>query len=39
MRNAGLSGVSRRKHIATTVRDGARQAPDLGLRLIKSSTQ
>jgi putative transposase len=29
MRNAGLSGVSRRKHIATTVRDGARQAPDL----------
>jgi putative transposase len=29
MRNAGLAGVSRRKHIATTVRDGARQAPDL----------
>jgi len=29
MRNAGLAGVSRRKHIVTTVRDGARQAPDL----------
>jgi putative transposase len=29
MRNAGLAGVSRRKGTVTTVRDGARQAPDL----------
>jgi putative transposase len=29
MRNAGLAGVSRRKGVVTTVRDGARQAPDL----------
>ena len=29
MRNAGLTGVSRRKCTVTTVRDGARQAPDL----------
>jgi len=29
MRTIGLAGVSRRKHIVTTVRDGARQAPDL----------
>jgi len=29
MRHAGLAGVSRRKSAVTTVRDGARQAPDL----------
>jgi len=29
MRTAGLTGVSRRKSTVTTVRDGARQAPDL----------
>jgi putative transposase len=29
MRHAGLAGVSRRKSTVTTVRDGARQAPDL----------
>ncbi|MCP4383686.1 MAG: IS3 family transposase [Hyphomicrobiales bacterium] len=29
MRKAGLAGVSRRKFISTTARDGARQAPDL----------
>ena len=29
MRRAGLAGVSRRKFVTTTVRDGARQAPDL----------
>ena len=29
MRNAGLAGVTRRKSRVTTVRDGARQAPDL----------
>jgi putative transposase len=29
MRRAGLAGVSRRKGTVTTVRDGARQAPDL----------
>ena len=29
MRNAGLVGVSRRKSIVTTIRDGGRQAPDL----------
>ena len=29
MRKAGLAGVSRRKSAITTVRDGARQAPDL----------
>ena len=29
MRRAGLAGVSRRKATVTTVRDGARQAPDL----------
>jgi putative transposase len=29
MRNAGLAGVSRRKSTITTVRDRARQAPDL----------
>ena len=29
MRNAGVAGVSRRKGTVTTVRDGARQAPDL----------
>jgi putative transposase len=29
MRIAGLAGVSRRKSTVTTVRDGARQAPDL----------
>ena len=29
MRNVGLAGVSRRRHAVTTVRDGARQAPDL----------
>jgi putative transposase len=29
MRNVGLTGVSRRRHTVTTVRDGARQAPDL----------
>ena len=29
MRSAGLAGVSRRRHKVTTVRDGARQAPDL----------
>jgi putative transposase len=29
MRNAGLVGVTRRKRTVTTVRDGARQAPDL----------
>jgi putative transposase len=29
MRTAGLAGVSRRKRTVTTVRDGARQAPDL----------
>jgi len=29
MRNAGLAGVTRRKSTVTTIRDGARQAPDL----------
>jgi transposase InsO family protein len=29
MRRAGLAGVSRRRSTVTTVRDGARQAPDL----------
>src|ERR1700716_1508225 len=29
MRDAGIVGVSRRKFAVTTVRDGARQAPDL----------
>jgi putative transposase len=29
MRNLGLSGVSRRRHAVTTVRDGVSQAPDL----------
>lgn len=29
MRRAGLTGVSRRRFVTTTVRDGARQAPDL----------
>jgi putative transposase len=29
MRKAGLAGVTRRKRTVTTVRDGARQAPDL----------
>ena len=29
MRQAGLAGVSRRKFVTTTVRDGGRQAPDL----------
>src|SRR5881394_978313 len=29
MREAGLAGVSRRRCVRTTVRDGARQAPDL----------
>lgn len=29
MRKAGLAGVSRRRFVATTVRDGGRQAPDL----------
>jgi putative transposase len=29
MRQAGLIGVSRRRFVTTTVRDGARQAPDL----------
>jgi len=29
MRNASLAGVSRRRRTITTVRDGARQAPDL----------
>ena len=29
MRTAGLAGVSRRRFITTTVRDGSRQAPDL----------
>jgi putative transposase len=29
MREAGLAGVSRRRFVKTTVRDGARQAPDL----------
>ena len=29
MRAAGLAGVSRRKFVTTTVRDGGRQAPDL----------
>ena len=29
MRTAGLAGVSRRRHTVTTVKDGARQAPDL----------
>ena len=29
MRHAGLAGVSRRRSTVTTVRDGARQAPDL----------
>jgi len=29
MLSAGLAGVSRRRHTVTTVRDGARQAPDL----------
>src|SRR3984893_2102206 len=29
MRNVGLVGVSRRKSTVTTMRDGARQAPDL----------
>src|SRR5258708_3383553 len=29
MRNAGLAGVTRRKRTITTVRDGARRAPDL----------
>jgi len=29
MRRAGLAGVSRRRFVTTTVRDGARQAPDL----------
>jgi putative transposase len=29
MRRADLAGVSRRKFVTTTVRDGARQAPDL----------
>lgn len=29
MRAAGLSGISRRRHTVTTVREGARQAPDL----------
>jgi putative transposase len=29
LRQAGLAGVSRRRFVTTTVRDGARQAPDL----------
>src|SRR5215475_1931204 len=29
MRHAGLSGVSRRRFVITTVRNGGRQAPDL----------
>ena len=29
MLTAGLAGVSRRRHTVTTVREGARQAPDL----------
>jgi putative transposase len=29
MRRAGLAGVSRRRFVTTTVRDGGRQAPDL----------
>ena len=29
MRNAGLAGVTRRRSTVTTVRDGARRAPDL----------
>jgi putative transposase len=29
MREAGLAGVSRRKFVTTTVRDGGRQVPDL----------
>ena len=29
MRQAGVAGVSRRRFVTTTVRDGARQAPDL----------
>jgi putative transposase len=29
MRQAGLAGVSRRRFVTTTVKDGGRQAPDL----------
>jgi putative transposase len=29
MRNANIAGISRRKFVVTTVRDGGRQAPDL----------
>jgi len=29
MRHAGVAGITRRKFAITTVRDGARQAPDL----------
>jgi putative transposase len=29
MSQAGLAGVSRRKFVVTTVKDGSRQAPDL----------
>jgi hypothetical protein len=36
MRDAGLAGVSRRKRTVTTVRDGARQAPEANmLRVTK----
>ena len=37
MRAAPLAGVSRRKFVTTTVRDGGRQAPDLVDRQFQSA--
>ena len=34
--SAGLAGVSRRRFVRTTVRDGSRQAPDLVERAFKA---
>jgi putative transposase len=36
MKTAGLAGVSRRRFVTTTVRDGSRQAPDLVERAFKA---
>ena len=36
MKAAGLAGVSRRRFVRTTVRDGSRQAPDLVERAFKA---
>ncbi len=36
MKSAGLAGVSRRRFVTTTVRDGSRQAPDLVERAFKA---